>query len=70
MIFFHKKSSRIIKNRTTTFLEDLKIKNITKSAKGTKEKTDTNVKAKSGLNKSILDQDWCEFKRQLEYKSF
>ena len=27
-----------------------------------------NVKAKSGLNKSILDQGWGEFKRQLKYK--
>ena len=27
-----------------------------------------NVKAKSGLNKSILDQGWYEFRRQLEYK--
>jgi putative transposase len=26
------------------------------------------VKAKSGLNKSILDQGWGEFRRQLEYK--
>lgn len=25
-------------------------------------------KAKSGLNKSILDQDWFEFRHQLEYK--
>ena len=27
------------------------------------------MKAKSGLDKSILDQGWFEFKRQLEYKS-
>nr|MCR4623233.1 transposase [Alphaproteobacteria bacterium] len=27
-----------------------------------------NVQAKSGLNKSILDQGWYEFRRQLEYK--
>jgi hypothetical protein len=26
------------------------------------------VRAKSGLNKSILDQGWFEFRRQLEYK--
>jgi len=28
------------------------------------------VRAKSGLNKSILDQGWYEFKRQLDYKLF
>jgi len=27
-----------------------------------------NVKQKSGLNRSILDQAWGEFRRQLEYK--
>ncbi|MCB1776160.1 MAG: transposase [Candidatus Competibacteraceae bacterium] len=27
-----------------------------------------NVRAKSGLNKSILDQGWFEFRRQLGYK--
>lgn len=27
-----------------------------------------NVRAKSGLNKAILDQGWFEFRRQLDYK--
>ena len=49
-------------------IEDLKIANMSKSAKGTKESPGKNVKAKSGLNKSILDQGWYEFRRQLEYK--
>ncbi len=49
-------------------LEDLKVANMSKSAKGTIEEPGTNVKAKSGLNKSILDQGWAEFKRQLDYK--
>ena len=42
---------------------------MSKSAKGTIENKGKNVKAKSGLNKSILDQRWYEFTRQLEYKS-
>ena len=49
-------------------LEDLKIANMSKSAKGSLEKPGKNVSAKSGLNKSILDQGWFEFKRQLKYK--
>jgi len=49
-------------------IEDLKVANMSKSAKGTKESPGKNVKAKSGLNKSILDQGWYEFRRQLEYK--
>ncbi len=39
------------------------------SAKGTTEHPGKQVKAKSGLNKSILDQGWYELRRQLEYKS-
>ena len=41
---------------------------MSKSAKGTVENPGRNVAAKSGLNKSILDQGWFEFKRQLGYK--
>ncbi len=40
------------------------------SAKGSIEDSGRNVKAKSGLNKSILDQGWFEFRRQLDYKLF
>ena len=41
---------------------------MSKSAKGNAVEHGKNVKAKSGLNKSILDQGWYEFRRQLEYK--
>jgi len=41
---------------------------MSKSAKGNMEQPGRNVKAKSGLNKSILDQGWHEARRQLEYK--
>ena len=38
------------------------------SAKGDIDTPGTNVKAKSGLNRSILDQGWFEFRRQIAYK--
>ncbi len=41
---------------------------MSRSARGNAEKPGSNVRAKSGLNKSILDQGWGEFRRQLEYK--
>jgi putative transposase len=53
---------------TTIAMEVLKVKNMSKSAKGSIDEPGTNVAAKSGLNKSITDQGWYEFKRQLMYK--
>ena len=42
---------------------------LSRSAAGTVENPGKNVRAKSGLNRSILDQGWGEFKRQLQYKA-
>lgn len=66
--YLHKTSTAISKTHAVVVLEDLKVSNMSKSAKGTAENHGKNVKAKSGLNKSILDQGWFEFRRQLEYK--
>jgi len=67
--FLHKASNTISKNHAMIAVEDLKISNMSKSAKGTADAPGRNVGAKCGLNKSILDQGWGEFRRQLEYKS-
>ena len=66
--YLHKISSQLSKNHAIVILEDLKISNMSKSAKGTVENPGKNVKQKSGLNRAILDQGWGEFTRQLEYK--
>ena len=66
--FLHKTSTLISKNHAMIVIEDLKVTNMSKSAAGTIETPGRSVKAKSGLNKSILDQGWGEFRRQLEYK--
>lgn len=66
--FLHKTSTKLSKNHAMIVVEDLKILNMSRSAKGTEDAPGRNVKAKSGLNKSILDQSFGEFLRQLEYK--
>ena len=66
--FLHKLSTETSKNHARVYVEGLQIKNISSSARGTTEDPGRGVKAKSGLNKSILDQGWFEFKRQLDYK--
>ena len=66
--FHHKTSTILSKKHAIIAVEDLKISNMSKSASGTIELPGKNVKAKSGLNKSILDQGFAEFKRQLGYK--
>lgn len=64
----HKTTTIISQNHAMVCIEDLKIGNMSRSAKGTVENPGARVKAKSGLNRSILDQGWYEFRRQLEYK--
>jgi putative transposase len=66
--YLHKISTQISKNHAIVMIEDLRVNNMSRSAKGTEEQPGKNVKQKSGLNRSILDQGWHEFRRQLEYK--
>jgi putative transposase len=66
--YLHKVSTTISKNHAMIVIEDLKVANMSKSASGTVSQHGHNVRAKSGLNRSILDQGWYELRRQLEYK--
>ncbi len=66
--FLHKISTAISQNHAIVCIEDLQVRNMSKSAAGSVEKPGKNVRAKSGLNKSILDQGWFKFRRQLDYK--
>jgi putative transposase len=66
--YLHKTSTTISKNHALVVLEDLKVSNMSASARGTMDNPGRNVKAKAGLNKAILDQGWHQFRRMLEYK--
>jgi len=66
--YLHKTTTIISQNHAMIVIEDLQVKNMSKSARGNLNKPGRHVKAKSGLNRSILDQGWFEFRRQIEYK--
>ena len=66
--FLHKTTTTISQNHALVCLEDLQVRNMSKSAKGNSERPGKKVKQKSGLNRAILDQGWGEFRRQLAYK--
>ena len=66
--FLHKTSTKIAKNHSIICVEDLKVSNMSASARGTKESPGKNVKQKSGLNRSILDQGWYGFFQMFSYK--
>lgn len=60
--WLHKLSTELASQHPVIAIEDLKVKNMSASASG------RGRKAKSGLNRSILDAAWAEFRRQLDYK--
>jgi len=66
--YLHKLTTTIAKNHGIVVMEDLRIKNMTKSARGTIDNPGHNVRQKTGLNRSILRQSWGILKRLLEYK--
>ena len=64
----HKLSTTISKNHAVVFIEDLRIGNMTRSARGTVEQPGKKVAQKRGLNRVILDQGWGTFGSMLDYK--
>ena len=66
--YLHKITTTISKNHAVVCVEDLQVRNMSKSASGTSEQPGKQVKQKSRLNRSILDQGWGLFRGQLEYK--
>ena len=72
--FRHAITSEIVKTaldqgKDLIIVEDLFIPNLTASAGGTAANPGRNVRAKSGLNRSILQQGWAEIISMLAYKA-
>jgi len=65
----HKTSAELVKTHAIIVTEDLSIKNMTASAKGTVEEPGKRVKQKAGLNRSILDTTPGSWLFTLRYKA-
>ena len=67
--FAHKTSKDLVEAPGTLLVfEDLNIKNMTASAKGTAEEPGKNVRQKAGLNRSILNSGWGRIRTYTQYK--
>ncbi|WP_441481345.1 RNA-guided endonuclease InsQ/TnpB family protein [Bosea sp. 2KB_26] len=64
----HKAALHIAQRFGAVVVEDLKIRNMTASARGTIEEPGRGVRQKAGLNRSILNQGWFGFETLLAYK--
>ena len=65
----HQLSSVLVFIYSFIAIEDLSLQNMTRSARGTKEKPGKRVKQKAGLNRSMLDASIGLFFSMLEYKA-
>lgn len=62
-------ANRLTMDHGLVVIEDLRICNMTASAKGTLAEPGRNVRQKAGLNRAILDKGWYGFARALEHKA-
>ena len=65
----HRITTDLVRRFGLIAVEDLAIRNMTRSAKGTIDNPGINVRQKSGLNRSITEQTWGMIRHQLTYKA-
>jgi putative transposase len=68
--WLHRKTTDLAKSHGIVVVEDLRIRNMCRSARGTVERPGSNVQAKAALNRSILGMAWGKTERMLIYKCF
>jgi len=64
----HKVSARLADRHAAIAVEDLDVRSMTRSARGTVDEPGRNVRAKAGLNRAIADSGWGELRELLAYK--
>jgi putative transposase len=57
----HTVARKLVREHSVLAIEDLRIQNMTRSARGTVEHPGARVAQKAGLNRAILEQGWAEF---------
>jgi IS605 OrfB family transposase len=65
--FAHQTAHRLTTQHSVVVLEDLRVQEMTRSAKGTVEQPGRNVRQKAGLNRVILDKAWGGLRLALEW---
>ena len=65
----HRASTGLVRRFGRIAVEDLQVRNMTRSAAGTVEEPGKNVAQKTGLNRSISEQTWGIIHHQLAYKA-
>lgn len=66
---FHRFTSGVIANHDLIAIEDLDIRQITRSARGTVDSPGEDVALSADLNRRVYEQTWGEIRRQLIYKA-
>ena len=64
----HVLTTRLAKSHGCLVIEDLNVRGMSRSARGTRERPARHVRAKAGLNRAVLDSGFAELRRMLEYK--
>jgi IS605 OrfB family transposase len=65
--FCHQTAHTLTSQHGIVVVEDLRVRNMTASARGTVEQPGKNVRQKAGLNRSILDKSWGRLRTSLAW---
>ena len=65
----HRITTELVRRFGLIAIEDLAVRNMTRSAAGTLENPGRNVAQKAGLNRSMAEQTWGIIRQQLSYKA-